>query len=394
VASGPDASVTCAHHLGRAAAICVAALLACALLGAAATGAHAHEVDADVRFVIESISPEVEGLTFVVVRGLAPQVVVENRTDLVLEALDEEGRPFVRIGPDGVEADQAAYAWVDTADPSGVPPGLDLPRDLPPSWSPVRDEPSWGWFDHRLHEQDLRFDAPAEGATVLDRWELDFRYDDQPLTISGRTERRPVEGVTLAALTGGNQPLPGVLVQVLPGELPGLIVTSSVPLTVLGQDGEPFLRFGPDGVEANERSSTWLLSGRAATEGTDPGEVDLDPDADPVWLAVSDGASFGWIDPRLAAPDQLPAGTEVPDGGFATLATWQLPLVGEDGAPTSLEGETRYVPVPVGAEDETAGWGPSLLAAAVAAVLLVAAVALRRRRQRTVASAGPAARRG
>lgn len=366
--------MTVARRLRRAVAVTAAALLAC--LPGTGTAA-AHEVDADVRFVIEDVEPQVEGLTVVVVRGIAPQVVVENGTDRVLEALDEDGRAFLRVGPSGVEADRAAFAWLDTADPSGIPPGVEVARDLPPDWATVREEPSWGWFDHRLHEDVLTFDEPADGPVVLDRWQLDFRYDGQPLTVRGRTERRPVEGVTVAALTGGNQPMPGVMAQVLPGQLPGLIVTASSPVTVLGQDGEPFLRFGPAGVEANQRSPTWLLSGRAAEEGLDPADLDLDATAEPAWIVVSEGASLGWLDPRLAAPDELPAGTEVPEDGFVTLATWQLPLLDADGTRTVLAGETRYVALPDVATDRS--WSASLVAVAAAAVLGVVGLAMRRR---------------
>lgn len=364
----------------RRAVACAAALLACLLATLApATSAHAHEVDRDVRFVVESIEPELEGIDLVVVRGIAPQVVVDNGTDAVLEVLDETGRPFLRIGPDGVEADQAAYAWVDTADPAGIPPGVEVPRDLPPEWSAVREEPSWGWFDHRLHAQPLRFDEAAGATEVLDRWELDLRLDGEPVTLRGRTERRPVLGATLAAITSGNQPLDGVSAQILPGELPGISMTASVPVTVLGADGEPFLRFGPDGVEANLRSPTWVLSGRAASEGTDPSELDVDASAPPRWSTVSAGASFGWLDPRLTAPEELPAGTEVDaDLGYATLGAWEVPLVPDAGEPVVLSGETRYAPLPdPPAADRGRTWALAAVAAAVA--LLAVGYGLRRR---------------
>lgn len=371
--------MTRSHARGRATAICVVALLACLVVLATPAGpAGAHEVDPDVRYVIEDVAPVLpDGVAVVVVRGIAPQVVVDVTGDGVLEALDGDGRPFVRIGPDGVEADLASYAFIDTADPAGIPPGVEVPRDLEPRWQMIREDPSWGWFDHRLHEDDLRFTAPVEGTVVLERWELDFRYDGDPFTVTGRTERAPVEGATVAALTSGNTPLPGVTVQLLTGSTPGLFVTASEPVTVLGEDGEPFLRIGPDGVEANERSPTWLLSGRAAEDGTDPAELDLDATDEPSWLAVSEGSSFGWLDPRATAPDQLPAGSD-PTSGAVTLTSWDVPLVAEDGTEAQVSGETRYVALPD--PPTPTRWWPAAASGAAGAALLGAGVWLRRRR--------------
>lgn len=326
----------------RATAVTVVALLLCLATSGPVLG---HQVDPDVRFVIEQDLPERAGLTFVIVRGVAPQVVVENRSDELLEVLDDRGRPFLRIGDGRVDADVASLGWLDTADPAGLPPGVEIPRDLPPRWETVRDEPSWGWFDHRLHQDDITFVAPAEQTVVLDRWELPFELGGEPALVTGRTERRPEVGVTLAAWTGSSTPLPGVRAQLLAGALPGILLTAAEPVTVLGADGEPFLRFGSDGVEANERSPTWVLSGRAAEEGTDPSGLALDPAAEPVWIEVASGPSFGWLDPRAVAPDELPAGAD-PQAGPVTLTSWRVPLVAEDGTEVALTGETRYVLVP------------------------------------------------
>lgn len=360
-------------------AVAVVAALTCVTRASPAT---AHEVDPDVRFVVEDVTPALpDGVTVVVLRGIAPQVVVENDTDEVLEVLDDAGRPFLRVGPDGVVADVASFAWIDTADPGGVPPGVDVPRDLPPRWETVRDDPSWGWFDHRLHEEPLRFDAPADATVVLDRWQVDLRLGGEPVTVTGRTERAPQVGTTFAALTSGSQPLPGVTVQLLSGALPGLFVTASAEVTVLGQDGEPFLRFGPDGVEANERSPTWLLSGRAVEEGTDPADLDLDPTAEPRWLAVSDGAGFGWLDPRAAAPEVVPAAIE-PGSAPIVLTSWEVPVVAVDGTEARIGGETRYAALPAPHGSDTR-W-PAVAAGGAGAGLLAGGLLLRRRRRSPV----------
>lgn len=68
-------------------------------------------------------------------------------------------------------------------------------------------------------------------------------------------------------------------------------------LEVLAITGEPFVRIGPAGVEANLASPSWYLTNQPfGAAGPPPG---ASPDAPPRWAAVSAEQSWGWFDHRL-----------------------------------------------------------------------------------------------
>lgn len=113
-------------------------------------------------------------------------------------------------------------------------------------------------------------------------------------------------------------------------------------VVVLGDVGEPFLRFSGHGVAVNERSQT-AVAGRMAH---DSGRITLDPRARPAWWPIASHPALAWHDHRLAPP--------LPSGMGAT--SWSIPLL-VDGTPRRLGGEFRRIERP-------ALW-PWLLGAAV-----------------------------
>ena len=86
--------------------------------------------------------------------------------------------------------------------------------------------------------------------------------------------------------------------------------TSRHAVIVLDEDGEPFLRIGRKGVEANVRSRAWPTSGACARTTVDRGPSFL---GTPGWLRVTRAPRFRWHDPRLARDD--------------ADASWRLPLL-------------------------------------------------------------------
>lgn len=82
------------------------------------------------------------------------------------------------------------------------------------------------------------------------------------------------------------------------------------PLVVLGQRGEPMLRFSARGVEANAGSVTWQkLQGQATGLG-----------GHERWQPVSQSRSYGWMDPRLT-----PANVQLSPSPGA-LGQWRIPV--------------------------------------------------------------------
>jgi hypothetical protein len=119
---------------------------------------------------------------------------------------------------------------------------------------------------------------------------------------------------------------PAVAGQVIDGDRKlELTVANGHTVIVLGDAGEPFLRFSPAGVALNTRAPTALIN-RLVPSGSVPA---LSPRVPAVWVTVTRGSRFAWHDHRLAP---RPAGTRNGD-----LGGWSIPLV-VDGAHTAVVG--------------------------------------------------------
>jgi hypothetical protein len=112
-----------------------------------------------------------------------------------------------------------------------------------------------------------------------------------------------------------------------------------------GYDGEPYLRFGPDGrVERNEASPTrWLNDARyGAAETTVPPEASSE--APPRWEVVADEGTYAWHDHRVhwMSPD-LPPNVDPGAGQAQPVTAWELPLT-VDGEEVVASGELVWLP--------------------------------------------------
>jgi hypothetical protein len=134
-----------------------------------------------------------------------------------------------------------------------------------------------------------------------------------------------------------------------------LEVTNHGPqeLLVLGYEGEPYLRIGPEGVFENRNSpATYLNAERYA-------DVALPPRADattePVWTRVADGATWAWHDHRVHWMSSVPPAIVAESGGEDVhLMDWSVAF--EHGGETyELRGQLHWV--------ERGSWWPWLGAA-------------------------------
>lgn len=94
-----------------------------------------------------------------------------------------------------------------------------------------------------------------------------------------------------------------------------LTVDEGHTVVVVGDAGEPFLRFSSAGVAVNRRAPTALIN-RLVRRGSVPA---LDPHAAAAWVTVTRGRRYAWHDHRLA-----PRPAVVADGD---VAAWSIPLV-------------------------------------------------------------------
>lgn len=145
-----------------------------------------------------------------------------------------------------------------------------------------------------------------------------------------------------------------------------LTYDGSGTLIVIGYEGEPYLRIGPDGVEQNVNSpATYLNQDRYART---PLPATADAEATPDWQQISSGRTVSFHDHRTHWMSTVPP-TQVeadPDQEFVIFEHWEIPLT-IDGRDAVLAGDLTWVPAP-----SRVPWiALGLLVAAAAAVVLV-----------------------
>lgn len=332
----------------------------------------AHQGDPNVFTRIDSVTPELPGVVVQIRAGVADQLFVANSTDTPVEVIDSSGKPFLRIGPDRVEANYTSSDWYTSNSPLGLaqtpPPDTSL---IP--WRMVGRGNSWGWFDHRLHDGPAVPPPGARSVTRLNDWTIPMRHGKTDVLVKGHVEYRPVLGTFHTQV--GSVP-PGVAVDTLDGRVPGLFVRwqGTGTLTVDGIDGRPFARFTSKGVEVNDASETWQEDQRLRNERS----VNTPP-ADDDWTLRATEPRLTWLDRRLAYTPGVPPDDALRSTRPTTVVEWDIP-VDVNGTAGHVQGTTTWVP---NAARTTGDDGrPWLPVALLAVVVVVAAVALRRRAER------------
>ena len=364
--------------------LAVPMVAACVLTGSTApVGAHGGTADGTRPFVT-GIEPGLPGVAATAVFAGSWKVELSVVSGQEVSVLDEQGRAFLRIGGQGVEADFAAPAWAQAAvAPDGM--GTKLPAGAdpgqPPQWRPVSRGTTWGWFDPRIRSQPgavtpemIRTAVPVR----LQDFAIPLRVEDRPAEIKGYVEFEPARGRYVHRLLNPEYVAPGVQVGLLAGQaIPTVTVRnqSGQPVTILGADGEPFLRVA-DTVHANVASPTWVQVGQAL--GRTPTAI-ADPRAEPQWEEISGGHLVSWPDFRSRPPDAEP---EVSAGQRIEVRRWTIPLrIGEQ--PAEIRGATAFEAFPAPSRPANRTW--LLMAVAAIGLGVVATVVLRRKH----ASPGP-----
>lgn len=357
-------------------------LLLPALLAAvlAAGPAQAHEADPRIVTTLDAVTPALPAQVVVQVQaGIATQLVADNPTPTVLEVVGSTGRPFLRLSSAGVLADVGAEEFFTTSNPNGAAPSSV--QDGPVKWVQISRGSSWGWYDHRLHPEELVAPADELREAQLGRFEVPLRYGTLEAVARGVVGFRPLLGSFLVSADPGPAALS---VQALPGRLPGLFlsVPAGADVAVAGRDGEPFLRITDRGVEVNERSRTHVEDRQARGQDAGP------PATTPAFRLVAPGTrSYTWLDARLRYPADLPPEPALRASGPTLVERWEVP-VRVDGQMLSLTGAITWVPEASAAQQVSGRRAPEegrgllvpLLGGGALLALTGAVLLLRRRR--------------
>jgi hypothetical protein len=109
------------------------------------------------------------------------------------------------------------------------------------------------------------------------------------------------------------------------------VTSSRIEIVVLGYEGEPYLRVGPDGVWRNERSPATFLNRSVVVD--EPVPPSFDATADPEWIRIGRSSTARWHDHRLH-----PSGRE-------PITRWRITFV-SDGREGAIVGTTTRLTPP------------------------------------------------
>jgi hypothetical protein len=131
------------------------------------------------------------GVRVTLAPGQPPALMLENAGGPPVVVLGKLGEPFLRIAPDGVEANVASASWQDLGRYRGWPEAVATPAHASgPVWKRVSLAPRYLWLEPRAGMPSLRIDAAAPRAKVKG-WEVPVRIGPRQTAIQGVIEWVP-----------------------------------------------------------------------------------------------------------------------------------------------------------------------------------------------------------
>lgn len=139
--------------------------------------------------------------------------------------------------------------------------------------------------------------------------------------------------------------LPGVEWRIYGGDEYLAVSSPQVEVVVLGYEGEPYLRVGPEGVFENRNSAATYLNQERYAEVTVPAGVG--PDVPPEWVKVSDESSYALHHHHIhwMAQSEPPAVRDNPGEAVVVNPEWTVPFE-VDGQAYEVTGELLWIPPP------------------------------------------------
>jgi len=151
-----------------------------------------------------------------------------------------------------------------------------------------------------------------------------------------KAEKIP-DGFTKASITGYPD-IEGLSAMVLDAPRPGIMLRyrGSERLTILGTEGERFLRFTRDTVEVNIDSASWKNLPNAP-KLAENAVMAADRSGSASWATLSTSGSFGWLDPRLKGQHDGHAREEP--------GKWSIAVETEGNRIEQIRGQLTFKPI-------------------------------------------------
>lgn len=165
------------------------------------------------------------------------------------------------------------------------------------------------------------------------------------LTMASPASAHTVSGVAAtnwkAILTGVTPSVPGLSVALVEGGSRVEVTNRGPDVVVIGYEGEPYLRVGPDGVFENQHSpTTYLNCGQAACV------VPAGLAGAPLWKRIASGRTARWRDRRARPPSgPLPPDVAQSPHQVHQETNWQITMT-QGSTPITVTGHYTWIPEP------------------------------------------------
>ena len=159
-----------------------------------------------------------------------------------------------------------------------------------------------------------------------------------------------VSKLFLSAITSIAPAIPGVTGVVLSrDDQVELDNTQGATFTVLGYEGEPYLRFSKDGVSVNLHSPARYLNSDRFAQVSLP--VDADAKLAPKWEVLTLGKRWSWHDHRIHWMSTiLPPAAKADPKHRHLVFDWTIPVQVAGAGTSTIAGKLTYVPPQAGSD--------------------------------------------
>ncbi len=291
--------------------------------------------------LFNNLSQLPSGVTLSIVKSVDHQLVMRNTSTHTVEVLDDSGRAFIRVEPQGAYVDVNAVALYRTQGPIGSKvPDRIADGKAAADWKKVSEPSEFGWFDERIRIKDLEdadprslkshakpYTSPSGQHLVsLGTFMIPVRIDGQPLRLRGNKILAPEPTGLWQQQLLKEPDWPEVSVIVATGGAPAVILKNESPreVTVMDDAHQPLLRISSAGAYGNTSHPWWPRLNIAGSGSGDPLDAGQTQSTER-WVKDSDGNQLPWVDPRLRTFDSPLSQTNTAKPG--TQEAWSIPLL-------------------------------------------------------------------